>query len=740
MKHLLVCSEYPDEQMAPGGIGTYSQNISRLLAEAGETVHVISKYWSEHSKRLEEKCDGRLVIHRLPGEDPRLFEAQPGLATNEILNLLQSAYPQRCFSLLAKDWIEKLVKEEGIDIIESQDYEAPLYEFQSNRARNQGPARRPPCIVHLHSPTEFIVRHNDWDPKKENFRMATVLEDYSIKQADGLLCPSRYLAHQAQHHYSLAPDSVSVIPYPLGDYSVLPRADQTWEKGSVLYVGRLEIRKGILEWIQAAIAVARDHPEASFDFVGADILSLYIKDERKAQDYIPENFKDRFRFHGSQNRSAISHYLQNARIAAVPSRWENFPHTCMEAMRSGIPVIATQEGGMGEMIQDGRSGWLAASGVEGLSAALRRALETSPQTLSRMGHNASMDVNDLCNNTKIIETHLDFRAQWIRGGARTEYSQPPPLPREKQIRISSIICTRNRVDYLGKAVESLIAQSLPKDEYEVIVVDNGSTDSTKDFLNRFSGQTNFRYIHEPRVGLSFARNTGWQNAKGTYVAFLDDDAVAHPTWLKTILKVFETVEPQPGCVGGKTQAIWEAARPNWLDDWLLHGLALTDWSSTPRELPNLNSEWLVGTNMAFPVQVLKETKGFVTGLDRSGTKMLSSGDVFLEKQIQKHGLSCFYHPDISVEHRVPLSRLNQKWFIQRYYWQGVSDAAMEILEKNPSWIQRIKTATKKARMLLNLTKWKILLIPTKEPKRFRKKCFTYIELGHIAGILTQRKS
>jgi len=305
------------------------------------------------------------------------------------------------------------------------------------------------------------------------------------------------------------------------------------------------------------------------------------------------------------------------------------------------------------------------------------------------------------------------------------------------ILISAIICTHNRAGYLPKAIQSLLDQPTPKDTYEIVIVDNCSTDSTKEVVEKFSRATkNFRYIYESTLGLSHARNAGWRNARGKYVAYLDDDAIACPIWLDKILEVFETVSPRPGCVGGKAQPLWEAPRPTWLSDELATGLTVIDWSDTPHALLDLSQEWLVGANIAFPREVLELVGGFTSGLDRAGKKLLSSGDVFLEKQILKAGYSCFYHPEIAIGHHIQKSRLEKRWFIRRYYWQGISDAAMQLLEETPSTRERLRLAISKTfRLLRTPKKLMSLVLPGNDPKQFTEKCFTLIKIGQIAGLL-----
>jgi len=128
--------------------------------------------------------------------------------------------------------------------------------------------------------------------------------------------------------------------------------------------------------------------------------------------------------------------------------------------------------------------------------------------------------------------------------------------------VSVVICTLDRPHYLRLATQSVVSQALARDRYELLIVDNGSTDETERMIRtEFGSVPNLRYIREPILGLSRARNTGWTQASGEFVAYLDDDAVAVPYWLEKILHVFETVRPMPGCVGGRIEPLWEVTPP-----------------------------------------------------------------------------------------------------------------------------------------------------------------------------------
>jgi glycogen(starch) synthase len=429
VKHLIVCREYPP---APsGGIGTYVDHLAALLAEAGETVHVIGQLWQGAERPVEESHGGRLIVHRLPYLDWEKDGPRFDPRDRVLSQLFRSEFPPRAFAWQAALLAERLVESEGIDVIEAQEYEAPLWYFQLRRALGMGPQRQPPCLIHLHSPTEPIAVHNEWDLSRPDVAAAVRLEEQTIRAADALLCPSGFLARQSEERYGLPAGSVRVIHLPLGKGRPIERDPEVWERGSVVYVGRLERRKGVLEWIDAAATVAREDRSARFDFVGPNVLGLaWISGEDLVEQRIPPEVRDRFVFHGSQPRAELPRVLAEARIAVVPSRWENFPNTCVEAMVSGLPVLATRQGGMAELIEDGESGWLTDQATpEALASALRRALATPPEQLREMGRRASETVGVACENGIILTEHLVFRTEVRNRGASRSLVPPSGDPR-----------------------------------------------------------------------------------------------------------------------------------------------------------------------------------------------------------------------------------------------------------------------------------------------------------------------
>ena len=176
--------------------------------------------------------------------------------------------------------------------------------------------------------------------------------------------------------------------------------------------------------------------------------------------------------------------------------------------------------------------------------------------------------------------------------------------------ISVVLCTRDRADLFDKAIASVVAQDFPKEEYEIVVVDNGSSDHTADVARSYAAQANVHYMREERVGLCIARNTGWQAAQAPYVALFDDDAIARPGWLAAIADAFRHSPGTVGVIGGRVDPIWLSPRPSWLADDIAAALTIVDWGADQKLITDLRREWLVGANMAAPRAIIAEVGGF----------------------------------------------------------------------------------------------------------------------------------
>ncbi|ACI99910.1 glycosyltransferase [Rhodospirillum centenum] len=242
-------------------------------------------------------------------------------------------------------------------------------------------------------------------------------------------------------------------------------------------------------------------------------------------------------------------------------------------------------------------------------------------------------------------------------------------------RIAAIVCTHNRAWHLARALDSLRAQTLAPAAFEVVVVDNGSTDDTRDVIARgIAGASNMRSVFEPVLGLSRARNTGWRQAQAPLIAYLDDDAVAGPDWLERLLRAF--ADPRAGVVGGRILGDWEVPRPAWLARQLLPSLTVIDWGERPFTVrPPC---FVAGANIAFRREHLERLDGFSEHLGRKGGLLLSAEEREMTRRIEALGFETRYEPAACVRHWVGRERLTQAWFLERAHWQGVSEALAEM--------------------------------------------------------------
>jgi glycogen synthase len=622
MRHLILSREYPPAPYPPGGIGTYVRHISRLLAESGEEVHVIAQRWSGAPAALEELCGGRLVVHRVAADDPPGSDAQAQAAAEERQGLLDSPFPERWFSWRAARLAEKLVEEEGIDVIEAQEWEAPLFDFQLRRALGRGPRRTPPCIVHLHSPTEFIFLHNGWDLGRPEYLPMKRLEDYTIAAADARLAPSRFLATQCEQRYGLEAGSITVLPHPVGDTPVIERPEATWSEGTVCYVGRLEPRKGVLEWVQAAVPVMAAHPEARLDFVGADlehVRGTSVKEQAERQ--IPHRLRERFVFHGICDAAGVRRFLAGAWAAVVPSRWENLPYTCIEAMASGLPVIASRRGGMADLVEDGRTGWLAPEGggetlVEGLQDAFRRALATPPPRRAEMGRASASAIRRVCDEATVVRKHIEFRACVAGREARSSVQVPASsflaprstasLPRRRAglsaESLAVVVLGLEPDGTLHRCLDSVLAQTLPPCAVAVVAGPDGTSAVARATVERLD-RAGLCVVEACSATAAAARNAGMEAVQGAVGApegwvFLDARCRLRPGFLEACQHTLRRC-PEVGLV--------------------------SSWQRRSREDrvlvlpgPALPYQWLVDdavTCSAFRDEALREAGGFRRSVD-----------------------------------------------------------------------------------------------------------------------------
>jgi glycosyltransferase involved in cell wall biosynthesis len=237
--------------------------------------------------------------------------------------------------------------------------------------------------------------------------------------------------------------------------------------------------------------------------------------------------------------------------------------------------------------------------------------------------------------------------------------------------ISAVLCTYNRRALLLDAIETLVHQDIPTSDYEILVIDNNSTDGTSDAVReRFSGVTNLSLLVEREQGIAFARNTGARACRSPIVAFTDDDALAPRDWLRRFVERYDRLDPKTALIGGEIKPLFEEPRPDWLSDALLRPLSCgLMWGGGPHYLRE--GEWLCEVNSAYRLKPFLEHGCFPEDLGRVGGNLMS-GENIVNEVLRHAGYLLYYDPENVVRHRVPPSRTTRTWFRRRMFWQGVS--------------------------------------------------------------------
>ncbi|GAX36292.1 glycosyltransferase [Nodularia sp. NIES-3585] len=303
--------------------------------------------------------------------------------------------------------------------------------------------------------------------------------------------------------------------------------------------------------------------------------------------------------------------------------------------------------------------------------------------------------------------------------------------------ISAIICTHNRDTYLGAAIDSLLAQDFTAD-FEVIVVDNGSSDRTREVVEQRLGDSRVKYVFEPTIGLSVARNTGAKVASADIIAYLDDDAVASVSWLQVLYAAYEN-NSKLAIAGGKVTLLWppNIEPPTWLSPGLAGNLGAYDLGDKVIYIqqPGLTPR---GLNYSLRRSFLEEIGGFDPQLGRVGKNLLSNEELQMTEFALQRGWQVAYLPEALVAHNVAPERLNRSWFLNRGWWQGISECYREQLAGKAD-IGQLQRGSE--RFLRGL--YKALKYFSNPAERFDKLVYAYGQIGYlnaaIQGLLSTNK-
>jgi len=306
-------------------------------------------------------------------------------------------------------------------------------------------------------------------------------------------------------------------------------------------------------------------------------------------------------------------------------------------------------------------------------------------------------------------------------------------PRNSAPDITVIVCTYNRCRDLETALKSVAASEVPSSiTWEVLVVDNNSTDQTRDVVQAFCSKhaDRFRYLFEPEAGKSYALNAAIANARGKVLAFMDDDVTVEPTWLHNLTASLH--DGEWAGAGGRTLPAESFIPPPWLpNDFKTWGAILCAYFDHGDEACEIDHP-PYGANMAFRSCVFERHGGFRIDLGPAPGSQIRNEDSELGRRLLTAGERLRYEPTAVVYHPVPQGRITKEYFCS--WWFDFGRARIREIGVWPDVYGIRRDYLRLLRCVMRMPaltlRWMLAIHPQ---DRFRAKC----RLWHGAGMISE---
>jgi len=251
-------------------------------------------------------------------------------------------------------------------------------------------------------------------------------------------------------------------------------------------------------------------------------------------------------------------------------------------------------------------------------------------------------------------------------------------------KVSVVICTYNRDKFIKGSLTHLVAQDLPKEDYEILVVNNNCTDQTASIVNQFikdHPDTDIRMVDETNQGLSFARNRGIKEAQYDIICYIDDDGNAVPNYLSQILDYFKK-NPKVIGLGGRVIPDYETEEPAWYSKYLRMMVTSTNFGDQVFKCHGL--KYPAGCSMIYTKKILEDCGGFNNDLKWRGD------DKYIFQEVSRLNKEIYHLPFLHVYHRIDKARLSDENFDRLSGLLG-SEERLRILGKK-KWAYPFKLA------------------------------------------------
>lgn len=238
------------------------------------------------------------------------------------------------------------------------------------------------------------------------------------------------------------------------------------------------------------------------------------------------------------------------------------------------------------------------------------------------------------------------------------------------------ICTYNRSRLLQLCIDSIDKLEYPREEFEVLVVDNNSTDDTANFCREISSkypQLNFRYVLETQQGVGHTRTRGAKEAKGELVAYIDDDCLAYRDWLKNIVEFYNKHE-EAMSTGGKIVPKYLVPVADWFGKYFWGLVGLYDQGNRIFQMKGIR--YPSGANMHFRKAAFEKYGYFDGNLGRSGKSLMAGEEKAMYLKLINNNEKVYYLPHVVVQHHVEGNKFDKAYVRRHSYGIGGSERLM----------------------------------------------------------------
>jgi len=283
------------------------------------------------------------------------------------------------------------------------------------------------------------------------------------------------------------------------------------------------------------------------------------------------------------------------------------------------------------------------------------------------------------------------------------------------MKLSVIICTYNRDKYIYNVLKSIVENDFPTEKFEIILVNNNSTDKTEAECNRFRTdfpQPVYRYFIEKEQGLSYARNRGIKEATGDILIYVDDDAVVEKEYLQAYYTFFEQ-HSSAMAAGGPVIPEYETEEPKWMSHFtrplitscIYKGKSISEFK---------RGEYPIGANTAFRKEIFEKIGSFNVDLGRKGNNLMGAEEKDIFDKMHTAGLKYYYLPGAVLHHKISESRLTEDYFNRLTYSIGKSERMRTLAISKGKYTRRIfSEGIKWAASLALCIGYTLMLMPQK---------------------------